>query len=122
MDGFITAVGTFYHGDYDKQSKVLNEELPKFRDKQGHFGKPVAKEVCKNYDFDTGTYLTFYLLPTSCNFCGLHYFSLGEKSLCRNSIFDILFGSFTCSKMVGQLWYSGSNFAKDGYKDSLFNC
>ncbi|KAF0889164.1 hypothetical protein E2562_022435 [Oryza meyeriana var. granulata] len=52
MDGFITAVETFYHGDYDKQSKVLNEELPKFRDKQGHFGKPVAKEGCKKYDFD----------------------------------------------------------------------
>ncbi|KAF0923538.1 hypothetical protein E2562_006420 [Oryza meyeriana var. granulata] len=54
MDGFITAVETFYHGDYDKQSKVLNEELPKFRDKQGHFGKPVAKEGCKKYDFDPG--------------------------------------------------------------------
>ncbi|KAF0915537.1 hypothetical protein E2562_036690 [Oryza meyeriana var. granulata] len=56
MDGFITAVETFYHGDYDKQSKVLNEELPKFRDKQGHFGKPVAKEGCKKYDFDPESY------------------------------------------------------------------
>ncbi|KAF0919203.1 hypothetical protein E2562_028757 [Oryza meyeriana var. granulata] len=56
MDGFITAVETFYHGDYDKQSKVLNAELPKFRDKQGHFGKPVAKEGCKKYDFDLESY------------------------------------------------------------------
>jgi hypothetical protein len=51
MDGFITAVETFYHGDYDKQSKVLNEELHKFKDKQGHFGKPVAKAGCKDFDF-----------------------------------------------------------------------
>lgn len=47
MDGFMTAVETFYHGDYDKQSKVINEELHKFRDKQGHFGKPIAKAGCK---------------------------------------------------------------------------
>jgi hypothetical protein len=51
MDGFITAVETFYHGDYDKQSKVLNEELHKFKDKHGHFGKPVAKAGCKDFDF-----------------------------------------------------------------------
>jgi hypothetical protein len=51
MDGFITAVETFYHGDYDKQSKVLNEELHKFKDKQGHFGKLVAKAGCKDFDF-----------------------------------------------------------------------
>jgi hypothetical protein len=51
MDGFITAVETFYHGDYDKQSKVLNEELHKFKDKQSHFGKLVAKAGCKDFDF-----------------------------------------------------------------------
>ncbi|XP_066324053.1 uncharacterized protein [Miscanthus floridulus] len=52
MDGFFTIVETFYHGDYDKQNKVLNEELCKFREKQGHFGKPVAKASCKQYDFN----------------------------------------------------------------------
>ncbi|KAF0898554.1 hypothetical protein E2562_008141 [Oryza meyeriana var. granulata] len=72
MDGFITAVETFYHGDYDKQSKVLNEELPKFRDKQGHFGKPVAKEGCKKYDFDPAkllccvVWLTWKLIEEAC--------------------------------------------------------
>jgi hypothetical protein len=54
MDGFFTVVETFYHGDYDKQNKVLNEELCKFREKQGHFGKPVAKAGCKQYDFNPG--------------------------------------------------------------------
>ncbi|CAO2210623.1 unnamed protein product [Urochloa humidicola] len=51
MDGLISAIETFYHGDYDKQSKVLNEELDKFKDKQGHFAKPVAMASCKDYDF-----------------------------------------------------------------------
>lgn len=53
MEGFITAVEIFYHGDYNKQSKVLNEELHKFKDKQEHFGKPVAKAGCKKYDFSS---------------------------------------------------------------------
>ncbi|XP_025799091.1 uncharacterized protein LOC112878993 isoform X2 [Panicum hallii] len=60
MDGFITAVETFYHGDYDKQSKVLNEELHKFRDKQGHLGKPVAKAGCMEYDFSPANWWGSY--------------------------------------------------------------
>uniref|UniRef100_A0A0A9F158 HAT C-terminal dimerisation domain-containing protein n=1 Tax=Arundo donax TaxID=35708 RepID=A0A0A9F158_ARUDO len=51
MDGFIGAVETYYHGDYDKQSQVLNEDLHKFKDQVGHFGKHVAKAGCKDYDF-----------------------------------------------------------------------
>jgi len=50
----ISAIETFYYGDYDKQSKVLNEELDKFKDKDGHFGKFVAKAGCKDYDFNPG--------------------------------------------------------------------
>uniref|UniRef100_A0A0A9H0W8 HAT C-terminal dimerisation domain-containing protein n=1 Tax=Arundo donax TaxID=35708 RepID=A0A0A9H0W8_ARUDO len=52
MDGFITAIETFYHGDYDKQSQVLNDELYKFKDQLGHFAKPVAKAGCKDFDFN----------------------------------------------------------------------
>jgi hypothetical protein len=51
MDGLISTVETFYHGDYDKQNQVLNEELHKYKDQVGHFGKNVAKAGCKNYDF-----------------------------------------------------------------------
>lgn len=50
MDGFISAVEIFYHGDYDKQNQVLNEDLHKFKDKVGHFAKPVAMAGCKDYD------------------------------------------------------------------------
>ncbi|WVZ56003.1 hypothetical protein U9M48_006593 [Paspalum notatum var. saurae] len=40
MDGLISAVETFYHGDYDKQNQVLNEDLHKYKDQVGHFAKP----------------------------------------------------------------------------------
>ena len=39
MDGCIEAVEIFYHGSYDKQNQVLNDDLHKFKDKVGHFGK-----------------------------------------------------------------------------------
>ncbi len=51
MDDLISAIETFYHGDYEKQSKVLNEELDKFKDQVGHFSKIVAKAGCKDYNF-----------------------------------------------------------------------
>jgi hypothetical protein len=54
MDGFIAAVETFYHGDYDKQNQVLNDDLHKFKDKVGHFAKNVAKVGCKDYDCSPG--------------------------------------------------------------------
>ncbi|CAA0829171.1 hAT transposon superfamily protein [Striga hermonthica] len=51
MDGFISAVETFYHGDYEKQNQVLNEDLHKFKDQTGHFAKHVAMAGCKDYNF-----------------------------------------------------------------------
>ena len=57
MDGCIEAVEIFYHGSYDKQNQVLNDDLHKFKDKVGHFGKNVAKVGCKDYDFSLGIYV-----------------------------------------------------------------
>jgi hypothetical protein len=54
IDGFFAAVETFYHGDYDKQNQVLNEDFHKFKDKAGHFGKNVAQLGCKDYNFSPG--------------------------------------------------------------------
>jgi hypothetical protein len=51
IDGFFAVVETFYHGDYDKQNQVLNEDFHKFKDKAGHFGKNVAQLGCKDYNF-----------------------------------------------------------------------
>ena len=57
MDGCIEAVEIFYHCSYDKQNQVLNDDLHKFKDKVGHFGKNVAKVGCKDYDFSPGIYV-----------------------------------------------------------------
>jgi hypothetical protein len=54
MDGFILAVETFYHGDYDKQNQVLNDDVHKFKDQVGHFSKNVALAGCKDFDFSPG--------------------------------------------------------------------
>jgi len=54
MDGFFTAVETFYHGDYDKQNQVLNEDLHKFKYQTGHFAKPAAMAGYKDYNFFPG--------------------------------------------------------------------
>ena len=54
MDGLMSAVETFYHGDYDKQNQVVNEELIKFKDQVGHFAKLVAKAGWKDFDFNPG--------------------------------------------------------------------
>jgi hypothetical protein len=47
MIGFITAHETFYLGDYEEQSTVLNEELDKFKDQACYFVRPAAREDCK---------------------------------------------------------------------------
>ncbi|CAA0838838.1 hAT transposon superfamily protein, partial [Striga hermonthica] len=52
MDGFLLVVETFYHGDYDKQAQVLNEEVHKFKDRAGHFGKQVVAAGCKEFDMN----------------------------------------------------------------------
>jgi hypothetical protein len=54
MDGFILAVETFYHGDYDKQNQVLNDDVHKFKDQVGHFSRNVALAGCKDFDFSPG--------------------------------------------------------------------
>uniref|UniRef100_K3XSF2 DUF659 domain-containing protein n=1 Tax=Setaria italica TaxID=4555 RepID=K3XSF2_SETIT len=54
MDGLISAIETFYHGGYDKQSQVLNAEMDKFKDTEGHFAKAVAKVGYKDYNFNPG--------------------------------------------------------------------
>ena len=62
MDGFFTAVETFYHGDYDKQNQVLNEDLHKFKYQSGHFAKPAAMAGCKDYNFFPGMQVCSLLL------------------------------------------------------------
>jgi hypothetical protein len=61
MDGFMSAVETFYHGDYEKQEQVLNAEVHNFKDRVGHFGKQVAAAGCKDFDMVPGMLLQIYI-------------------------------------------------------------
>jgi hypothetical protein len=54
MNGFIEAVKTFYHGEYEKQNKVSIEDLHRSKDQVGHFSKQVALDGCKTYEFSLG--------------------------------------------------------------------
>jgi hypothetical protein len=48
MSALIEVVEIFYHDDDDeKQNKVLNIELPKFKKKEGMFGKVAATKAIK---------------------------------------------------------------------------
>ncbi|CAN7104012.1 unnamed protein product [Brassica rapa subsp. narinosa] len=54
MDGFIACAETFYHGDFEKQDKVVNHEINFYKNKSGSFGRPLALKGCeiKNDKFD----------------------------------------------------------------------
>ncbi|KAH6775608.1 hAT transposon superfamily protein, partial [Perilla frutescens var. hirtella] len=48
--GMIECVDILFPGDVDLQDKILNEEFPKYRDKESLFGKPVAVKGCSLND------------------------------------------------------------------------
>lgn len=81
MDGLITTVETFYHGDYEKQSEVLNDELHNFKDQAGHFAKPVAMAGCKDYDFNPGIKLVQFCYLFDYFRSAVHTFKLSCANL-----------------------------------------
>lgn len=54
MDGVFDCVETFFYGDDNIQTIVLNDELPKFKKQQGAFGKLSAKKGCEKITFNPG--------------------------------------------------------------------
>ncbi|KAF3586047.1 hypothetical protein F2Q69_00028417 [Brassica cretica] len=46
--------GTFYHGDFEKQDKVVNDEFTAYKNKAGAFGRGLALRGCQvnNEKFD----------------------------------------------------------------------
>ncbi|CAF1839805.1 BnaC04g19660D [Brassica napus] len=50
MEGFIACVETFYHGDLEKQDRVVNHELSLYKNKIGSFGRTLAFKGCENKD------------------------------------------------------------------------
>lgn len=64
MEGFIACVETFYHGDLEKQDRVVNHELSLYKNKIGSFGRTLAFKGCENKDseFDPGLLVHFSCL------------------------------------------------------------
>ncbi|CAN6869304.1 unnamed protein product [Brassica oleracea] len=59
MEGFIACVETYYHGDFEKQNRVVNQELSLYKSKSGSFGRTLALRGCEIKDdkFDPGLYI-----------------------------------------------------------------
>ncbi|XP_048603767.1 uncharacterized protein LOC106378015 [Brassica napus] len=59
MEGFIACVETYYHGDFEKQNRVVNQELSLYKSKSGSFGRTLALKGCEIKDdkFDPGLYV-----------------------------------------------------------------
>ncbi|CAA7045305.1 unnamed protein product [Microthlaspi erraticum] len=62
MNGFLSCVETFYHGEFEKQDQVVNHEFRDYRDKLKLFGIPLALRGCeKNKDeFNPGNWWSLY--------------------------------------------------------------
>ncbi|TVU06739.1 hypothetical protein EJB05_49967, partial [Eragrostis curvula] len=60
MDGFFTAVETFYHCDGDKQSQVINVDFEKFKKQEGFFGKFAARHGCRDMNFSPAGWWATY--------------------------------------------------------------
>ncbi|KAM0848438.1 hypothetical protein ACQ4PT_054381 [Festuca glaucescens] len=60
----LMEVEIFYHDDDEKQNKVLNIELPKFKKKEGMFGKVAATKAIGNENYNAGEWWATYGLQT----------------------------------------------------------
>jgi len=59
-DGVITCITKLVPNE-ETQDKII-EELQKFQDAEGSFGKDIAKRQCKNIHFDPGLKIALYLI------------------------------------------------------------
>ncbi|CAN6802610.1 unnamed protein product, partial [Brassica oleracea] len=50
MEGFLTCVETFYHGDFVKQDLCVNQEVSLYKNKSGSFGRALALKGCETKD------------------------------------------------------------------------
>uniref|UniRef100_A0A8R7TJI4 DUF659 domain-containing protein n=1 Tax=Triticum urartu TaxID=4572 RepID=A0A8R7TJI4_TRIUA len=64
MSGLMEVIEQFYLDDDEKQNKVLNIDLPKFKKKEGMFGKVAATKAISNANFNAGERWATYGLQT----------------------------------------------------------
>lgn len=105
MEGFLTCVETFYHGDFVKQDLCVNQEVSLYKNKSGSFGRALALKGCETKDdkFDPGlfSHFTCFYLIICLLFNGFHLLSLRE--------------------LVGNVWMWCTYSTKVGNKDTCFD-
>jgi len=64
IDGFMNCVGTFYHGEFEIQAKVVNDNFNNYKMKSGDFGRAIALRGCQQNDekFEPGIFLILITL------------------------------------------------------------
>ncbi|XP_073015997.1 uncharacterized protein [Primulina eburnea] len=73
-NGFFTCVESFFPDDIDSQSEVVNVEFLKYINKEGGFGRALAKAGCTKNDekYDSGKNLIYFINFIACVFfCSL---------------------------------------------------
>uniref|UniRef100_A0A8R7PTT7 HAT C-terminal dimerisation domain-containing protein n=1 Tax=Triticum urartu TaxID=4572 RepID=A0A8R7PTT7_TRIUA len=64
MSGLMDVIEQFYHDDDDAQNNALNIDLPKFKKKEGMFGKVAATKAITNGNYNAGEWWATYGLQT----------------------------------------------------------
>ena len=72
MSGLMEVIEQFYLDDDEKQNKVLNIDLPKFKKKEGMFGKVAATKSISNANFNVGKLFPNIIL----SYCNSEFFGL----------------------------------------------
>lgn len=105
MEGFLSCVETFYHGDFVKQDLCVNQEVSLYKNKSGSFGRALALKGCETKDdkFDPRlfSHFTCFYLIICLLFNGFHLLSLRE--------------------LVGNVWMWCTYSTKVGNKDTCFD-
>ena len=65
-DAVFTCVEKFFVDDFGKQDQVMNLELPKYKGKEGDFGRMLAAKGCSenNNTYDPGIQQCIYFFFT----------------------------------------------------------
>ena len=72
MSALMEVIEQFYLDGDEKQNKVLNIDLPKFKKKEGMFGKVAATRAITNADFNASKLVSKIILT----YCNSEFFGL----------------------------------------------
>ena len=101
----MEVIEQFYLDDDEKQNKVLNIDLPKFKKKEGMFGKVAATKAISNANFNAGKLVPKIIL----SYCNSEFFGLMHNTL---------YFSFKCRGVVGNLWTTNSYIDAHCFEDT----